>query len=538
MINGPDSVPGGAEVTLDGSASSDPEGRALTYHWTQIAGPPVTLDDVQSPMLHFQAPQVAVDTTESIEFMLVVTDDFGATGADERSIDVIGPAPLGVEAGATPDVLVPGGTTSLSAVASGGYPPYSYNWTELNPGKLPGSFADPHAQATTWTAPSAPVGEVGIRVDVVDSQGNASFAITVVEVKPDCNTNGVADPQDIASGQSRDCDENGTPDECDLAAGDLHDCQTNGTPDECEAFADCNSNGKPDVCDIDAGRSGDCNTNGIPDECDIASGSLHDCEPNGIPNECEPGWTGDCNTNICPPLTDCNTNLVDDFCDVVLGSSPDCNENFVPDECDLAQGTSHDCNTNLAPDECDLGGGVSPDCNLNGAPDECDVADGTSPDCNTNGVPDECDLIGDGGSPDCNDNGVPDECELAEFDCNTNGVPDRCDIYVYGTSGDCNENNQPDECDIANGLPDANHDGIPDECQGPLFCAFCQGDMNMDAVVDGDDIAGFFGCMESSGGCGCSDLNNNGIPANMDSEDLAMFVEKLLSGEGTSCPPP
>ncbi|MGA1399693.1 MAG: right-handed parallel beta-helix repeat-containing protein [Phycisphaerales bacterium] len=49
----------------------------------------------------------------------------------------------------------------------------------------------------------------------------------------DCNANGVADYQDLASGSSGDCNGNGVPDECDLADGTGADCNGDGVLDSC-----------------------------------------------------------------------------------------------------------------------------------------------------------------------------------------------------------------------------------------------------------------------------------------------------------------
>lgn len=67
-----DNIVPGARVTLDGTASNDPDNDTLTYEWVQTSGAAVTLDDPTSATPSFTAPGGAAGAP--IVFQLIVND--------------------------------------------------------------------------------------------------------------------------------------------------------------------------------------------------------------------------------------------------------------------------------------------------------------------------------------------------------------------------------------------------------------------------------------------------------------------------------
>lgn len=75
-------------VTLDGTASSDPDGENITYLWTQISGTSVTLSDTTAAQPTFTAPGVTPGSTDTLVFSLVVNDGTDDSNADTVTVTV------------------------------------------------------------------------------------------------------------------------------------------------------------------------------------------------------------------------------------------------------------------------------------------------------------------------------------------------------------------------------------------------------------------------------------------------------------------
>jgi microcystin-dependent protein len=81
-----ETVTEGSTVTLDGSGSSDSDISTLSYQWTQINGISVTLNNSNTSVASFTAPQVTQN--ETLTFRLTVTDSGGLSSTDDVVITV------------------------------------------------------------------------------------------------------------------------------------------------------------------------------------------------------------------------------------------------------------------------------------------------------------------------------------------------------------------------------------------------------------------------------------------------------------------
>ena len=158
---GPDqSVYEGQIITLDGSASSDPDSNPLTYKWTVPAG--ITLNSANVAKPTFTAPAVTINT--SYTFTLVVNDGLVDSPADQLVITVF-QANKGVLAFAGPDQTVNEGaivTLDGSASKDPNNNPLTYKWT------VPAGIV---LSSTTVATPTFTAPEVNI---------NTSYTIVLV----------------------------------------------------------------------------------------------------------------------------------------------------------------------------------------------------------------------------------------------------------------------------------------------------------------------------------------------------------------------
>ena len=77
----------GEIVRFDGSASVDPAGRALSFQWTQIGGPRVSIEDTTGAVLQFSTPRYS--EIVALTFELSVTTSDGRIARDMVTVTVL-----------------------------------------------------------------------------------------------------------------------------------------------------------------------------------------------------------------------------------------------------------------------------------------------------------------------------------------------------------------------------------------------------------------------------------------------------------------
>lgn len=87
----------GDVVRLDGSQSNDPDGDALTFAWTQLAGPAVSITNPDSAVATFTAPNV--DSDAMLRFRLTVTDPSGLSSSSQTTVTVLNGGGFGDKSG-------------------------------------------------------------------------------------------------------------------------------------------------------------------------------------------------------------------------------------------------------------------------------------------------------------------------------------------------------------------------------------------------------------------------------------------------------
>jgi hypothetical protein len=198
-------VESGAQVTLDGSGSSDPAGLPISFAWSQLSGLPVTLFGANTASPSFTAPSIpAGQPAGALVFALIVTDANLSSAPSTVTITVNPLRPLPV-ANAGPDQTVASGAlVTLDGSASSSALPLTFAWSQASGTAV--TLAGAATANPTFTAPTVPFGSPAsalvFSLVVSDANGSsapASVTITVNPVIPPPVANAGPD-QAVASG--------------------------------------------------------------------------------------------------------------------------------------------------------------------------------------------------------------------------------------------------------------------------------------------------------------------------------------------------
>jgi len=154
-----------AVVTLDGSGSYDPLGLTLTYQWTQVNGPSVTINNPTSPKASFTATY-----GNSYGFRLTVTNTDGLKGTAETTVSTVAApntTPTIVSFTANPAQIQAGQSTTLSWIAQ------NVTSASISPG------VGTVSPATSGSVPVSPTTTTTYTLTVTGPSGSTTQQVTV-----------------------------------------------------------------------------------------------------------------------------------------------------------------------------------------------------------------------------------------------------------------------------------------------------------------------------------------------------------------------
>ncbi len=162
----------GNPVQLDGMASSDPDGNPLTYAWSQVSGPAVTLSSATAAK-----PTFTPATAGSYVFALTVSDGTVGSAASQVTITVLPANGLPVADAGPPQTVKAGTLVTLNGAGSADPDgtALSFSWAQTGgPGT---TLTGPATAAPTFT-PSAE-GSYVFALTVSDGAATSSASVTI-----------------------------------------------------------------------------------------------------------------------------------------------------------------------------------------------------------------------------------------------------------------------------------------------------------------------------------------------------------------------
>jgi poly(3-hydroxybutyrate) depolymerase/ribosomal protein L14 len=179
-----------SSVTLDGSGSSDADGTISSYVWTQVSGP--TQANLANGNL---TGTEAADLSEGVySFLLVVTDNIGATSEDTVQVTVLARPNRAPIADAGADVAINLPLTGVTLNGTGSYDPdgriVTYSWARIT-GQGATTIVNSNAPRPIVIGLSE--GRYTFELTVTDDLGATAKDTVMVEVNPSLNQAPVAD---------------------------------------------------------------------------------------------------------------------------------------------------------------------------------------------------------------------------------------------------------------------------------------------------------------------------------------------------------